>query len=371
LTVSSPRPSARVIAYYLPQFHPIPENDAWWGKGFTEWTNVTKARPLFRGHQQPKLPADLGFYDLRVAEVREAQAGLARRYGVEGFCYWHYWFGGKRLLNRPLDEMRASGRPDFPFCIGWANETWNRRWTGEEREILMEQTYSHEDDVAHGRWLAELFADHRYIRIDGRPVFVLYRPSFLADPQRTTDTIRAECVRLGVAEPFIIGRDTHTPWSDMRPFGCDITEYAAPALGAIHRISSEPTYWDFIRNVRLGAPDPRLKVFDYEKACIQMEAMRPAHPHIRCFFVSWDNTPRHGRNAKILVNATPEAFGRRLRVVLDSLKDEPTNRRIVFINAWNEWAEGMVLEPSQQYGHGFLRALQAEVARPIPSAGSH
>src|SRR5689334_12810690 len=362
-----PDSAARVIAYYLPQFHPIPENDAWWGKGFTEWTNVAKALPLFRGHEQPKLPSDLGFYDLRVPEVREQQAELARQYGVEGFCYWHYWFNGKRLLNRPIDEIRATGRPDFPFCVGWANESWTRRWTGEEKEVLLEQRYSVEDDLAHARWLAELFADPRYIRLDGRPLFILYRPPSLPEPKRTTDTIRDQCVRLGLPEPFIIGRDTHSPFSDMRPYGCDITEHAAPALGVLPHAFEPTTYRDLARNLRLGVADPSLKIFDYEEGCRLMEAKRPKHPHIRCFFTGWDNTPRRGRKAIILVNATPDAFGRRLRVVLDSLRDEPSNRRLLFINAWNEWAEGMVLEPSQQYGHGFLEALRSELSRPIAS----
>lgn len=360
--------AVRVIAYYLPQFHPIPENDAWWGTGFTEWTNVTKARPLFRGHEQPKLPSDLGFYDLRVPEVREQQAELARQYGVEGFCYWHYWFMGKRLLNRPLDEVVASGRPDFPFCVGWANESWTRVWTGEEKEVLLQQTYSPEDDVAHARWLARLFADPRYIRVDGRPLFILYRAALLPDPVRTTDVIRAESVRLGLPEPFIVGRDTFSTCVDMRQFGCDISEFAAPALGVLPRAFSEFGINDVVRNLRLGVAAVDVKVFDYEEGCRLMEQLRPKHPHFRCFFVGWDNTPRRGRKAIILANATPDAFARRLRVVLDSMQDQPANRRILFINAWNEWAEGMVLEPSQRYGHGFLRALQAELARPLPPA---
>jgi lipopolysaccharide biosynthesis protein len=352
----------RVIAYYLPQFHPIPENDLWWGKGFTEWTNVGKALPLFRGHEQPKLPGDLGFYDLRVPEVREQQAELARQYGVEGFCYWHYWFNGKRLLNRPLDEVRASGKPDFPFCVGWANESWTRRMTGEEHELLLEQTYSPEDDLAHARWLAELFADSRYIRVKDRPLFILYRPAALPDSQRTTDTIRAESVRLGLPEPFIVGRDTHTSGRDLRSHGVDITEYSAPALGALGGVLDPAGNADLLRNISLGVPK-RLKLYDFEQACEAMEGNRPKHPHIRCFFAGWDNTARRGKKAVILMNATPEAFGRRLRVVIDSMRNEPHDLRFLMLNAWNEWAEGMTLEPSRLYGHRFLEALQNEVSR--------
>lgn len=351
----------RVIAYYLPQFHPIPENDAWWGKGFTEWTNVAKARPLFRGHEQPKLPSDLGFYDLRVPETREQQAELARRYGIGGFCYWHYWFNGKRLLNRPLDEVRRSGKPDFPFCVGWANESWTRRMTGEDAEMLLEQTYSPEDDVLHARWLAELFADPRYIHVNGRPLFILYRAAFLPDPQRTTDAIRAESVRLGLPEPLIVGRDTHSPYRDLRPCGVDITEYSAPAFASLGRVLDPAGTTDFVRNLRHGVP-ARVKLYDYEDACAAMERDRPKHPHVRCFFVGWDNTPRRGKKAVILSKATPEAVGRRLRVVLDSMRLESNPLPLLMINAWNEWAEGMMLEPSLQHGHGFLDALRRELA---------
>ena len=173
----------RLIAFHLPQFHPIPENDLWWGAGFTEWTNVAKARPHFRGHQQPRLPADLGYYDLRLPEARAAQATLARSHGIEGFCYWHYWFHGKRLLERPVNEILTSGEPDFPFCLAWANESWSRTWLGDafDREILVEQKYSQEDDIEHARWLAEAFADPRYIRVHGRPLLVIYKPKALPD----------------------------------------------------------------------------------------------------------------------------------------------------------------------------------------------
>ena len=356
--------TSRLIAYYLPQFHPIPENDEWWGKGFTEWTNVTKSKPLFPGHHQPQLPADLGFYDLRLPEIREQQAEMARQYGIEGFCYWHYWFNGKRLLDRPMNEMLATGRPNFPFCVGWANESWTRRWTGEEAEVLLKQTYSESDDLVHARWLAQAFSDPRYIRVDGRPLFVLYRAPALPDARRTTDTFRAECVRLGVGEPLIVGRDTHDAGTDMRRWGCDISESSAPNLGALPGAFMPPgRFADLKRNIGLGVFSARLKVYDYEEACRLMEMRRPSHPHIPGFFVGWDNTPRRGKNAIILTNATPDAFARGLRVVLNSVRDKPPESRIVFINAWNEWAETMYLEPGQLHGNGFLAAVKAELAR--------
>jgi len=353
---------ARAIAFYLPQFHPIPENDAWWGKGFTEWTNVTKARPLFPGHYQPHLPADLGFYDLRVPEVRVAQAELARSHGIEGFCYWHYWFSGKRLLERPLDEILQSGKPDFPFCLGWANESWTRRWNGEEAEVLLKQEYSREDSLNHARWLAKVFSDNRYMRVNNRPLFVIYRAPALTDAKHLIDTIKTECTRLGLPEPYIIGRDTHNPGMDMREFGCDITESSAPNLGVLPRVF-EPINWfqDGLRNIKLGAGAFDLKVFDYEQACQLMEAARPRHDHIPGFFTGWDNTPRRGRRAVILVRSTPEAFGRGLEKVLKSVNHKASEERVVFLNAWNEWAEGMCLEPDQKYGLRYLEVLKAEL----------
>ncbi|MCX7012247.1 MAG: glycoside hydrolase family 99-like domain-containing protein, partial [Candidatus Sumerlaeota bacterium] len=179
-------PKARLIAFYLPQFHPIPENDEWWGKGFTEWTNVAKARPLFPGHYQPRVPADLGFYDLRVPETREAQAAMARAHGIEGFCYWHYWFNGKRLLEKPFDQMLATGEPEFPFCLAWANEDWTRTWDGRSSEILQKQEYGGQsDDTAHFDYLLRAFKDQRYMAVDGKPMFLIYRPADLPDPTAT------------------------------------------------------------------------------------------------------------------------------------------------------------------------------------------
>src|SRR5262249_26983694 len=196
--------NVRAIAFHLPQFHPIPENDKWWGKGFTEWTNVVKAKPLFPGHYQPHLPADLGFYDLRLPEARAAQAELAADYGIYGFCYFHYWFHGRQLLERPVNEILRTGEPDFPFCLCWANESWSRPWDGGEKEILIEQCYSEADDLAHIRALLPFFLDERYIRVMGCPFFGVYRASKLPDPQRTTDLWRREAVRAGLKGLFLV-----------------------------------------------------------------------------------------------------------------------------------------------------------------------
>src|SRR5918911_547953 len=193
----------RAIAFYLPQYHPIPENDRWWGKGFTEWTNVARARPLFPGHYQPHLPADLGFYDLRLPETRMVQAELARTHGIEGFCYWHYWFNGRRLLERPFNEVLASGEPDFPFCLAWANENWTRVWNGSERDVLIGQQYNEEDDRQHIRSLLAAFRDERYIRIDGKPVFLVYRAAKIPDPLRTTEVWREEAQKAGVGDLYL------------------------------------------------------------------------------------------------------------------------------------------------------------------------
>ena len=225
--------NARLIAFYLPQFHPIPENDTWWGRGFTEWTNVCQAKPLFREHYQPRLPADMGFYDLRVPETRAAQAELAREHGIEGFCYWHYWFQGRRLLWRPFNDVLQSGEPDFPFCLAWANESWSRRWLGEEEDVLAAQTYSDDDDVHHIQWLLQAFADRRHITVNGRPLFLIYRPRHLPDPQRTTDVFRTECVKAGLPEPFLVGIDAHCQNFDCRSIGFDGTLSFEPQLGIL------------------------------------------------------------------------------------------------------------------------------------------
>ena len=340
-------PRVRALAFYLPQFYPTPENDRWWGPGFTEWTNVVQADPLFDGHYQPRLPADLGFYDLRVPEVRAAQADLARRHGVEGFCYWHYWFHGARALERPFEEVLATGEPDFPFCLSWANETWSRRWhgAGSAGEVLQEQTYSAEDDHAHARYLIEAFADPRYVRVNGRPIFLVYRPFDLPDALRTTDIFRKECVGAGLPEPFLVGINAHNPTKDTRPLGFDTTLNFEPQLSAVP-----------------GPTDPGLKIYDYVIARKNMRAQPREYPTIPSLIVSWDNTPRRGSDGIAFINATPANFEAGLREVIDSVMDRPFEERLVFVNAWNEWAEGNHLEPDLRYGLGWLEALKRAVS---------
>jgi lipopolysaccharide biosynthesis protein len=361
-----PARRARLIAFYLPQFYPIPENDRWWGPGFTEWTSVAGAQPSFRGHRQPRIPADLGFYDLRLPETRVAQAELAQRHGVEGFCYWHYWFGGKRLLDRPFEEVLRSGEPDFPFCLGWANQPWTDTWLGSGR-VLQEQQYSPEDDVRHARWLLDAFGDHRYLRIDGRPVFLIYRPSDLPDPRRTADTFREEAVRAGLAEPLLLGIDAFVFGHDYRADGLDGTVSFEPALGLLPHMNQSSTLsrpWRklsrAVRNARLGVWDTTLKVYDYRYQRRQSQRRRAGFTHdfYPTICVGWDNTPRRGKGAITLVNDTPGSFAEGLAELVEASSRKPLDERVIFVNAWNEWAEGNYLEPDLTDGLAKLEAVQ-------------
>lgn len=353
-------PRARIIAFYLPQFHPIPENDRWWGMGFTEWTNVSKARPRFRGHDQPHVPADLGFCDLRVPEVRAAQAELARSFAIEGFCYWHYWFRGKRLLGRPFDEVLDSGEPDLPFCLAWANESWTRTWLGRG-DILQEQRYSDEDDRQHARWLARAFADERYIRVRGRPLFLVYRPTDLPDPRRTADTLREECSRESIAEPYLVGINAWCSDTDCRTLGFDGTLDFEPQLGNLPDYDVDGlSLAKLQRNLRLGIRSATIKAYDYADARRLMGRRRSTYdfPFYPSIVVAWDSTPRRGNRGIVLVDATPERLEMGLETFVDEAEAKPQEDRLVFLNAWNEWAEGNHLEPDVKYGRSRLEAVR-------------
>jgi hypothetical protein len=348
-----------LIAFYLPQYHPIPENNRWWGKGFTEWTNVAKAKPLFPGHHQPHIPSDLGFYDLRLPETRIAQAELAERYGIEGFCYYHYWFNGKRLLERPFNDVLASGKPEFPFCLAWANESWSRRWLGEEKEILQEQTYSFEDDLCHARWVTRAFADPRYIRVNERPLFLIYRPRHLPDPKKTTAIFREVCLRTGLPDPLLVGIDAHCPGSDCRTLGFDATLRYEPQLVVLPDFMNDRLNLSKLRrNRQLGVMSPKLKIYNYATARELMDKRKSDFPVYPCIFVAWDDSPRRGENGIIITESTPEAFESGLGHHIELVAHKPFDERLVFVNAWNEWGEGNHLEPDLKYGLGYLEAIE-------------
>jgi hypothetical protein len=354
----------RVIAFYLPQFHPIPENDEWWGLGFTEWRNVAKATPLFPGHYQPHLPADLGFYDLRLPEAREAQVELARRYGIHGFCYYHYWFNGRRILERPFNEVVASGKPDFPFCLCWANENWTRRWDGNDQQVLLSQNYSFADDLQHIQSLIPAFSDPRYIKIDGKPLFLVYRAELMPDPHRTIAIWRDAVERAGFKGIYL---------ARVESFNSVSNGITAPILGFDADVEFPPFSWNlggikfrdrlstfFSTLGLLPGAFMQHQIIDYDRMLSGMIAREPVSwTRFRCVTPSWDNTARRQEGGYVFHGSTPEKYQAWLsRAVRDTVQDRIGDERILFINAWNEWAEGNHLEPDLRWGRAYLEATK-------------
>lgn len=355
---------ARLIALYLPQYHPIPENDLWWGKGFTEWTNTTKAKPLFWGHYQPHIPADLGFYDLRVPETRAAQADMARHYGIEAFCYYHYWFAGERLLERPFEEVLASGQPDFPFCLCWANQTWSGIWHGAADKVLIEQTYpGMADHRRHFEYLLPAFLDKRYVCVDGKPVFVVYNPKELPDALQVTDFWRELAVQAGLPGLFLIAETRFSPCWDPKQAGFDASIDLHFPLGKQWLSWRQP--WRKLTAVcrkKLSQWCGLPMVYAYQK--VSEEFIAPPVNGIEsypCVIPNWDNTPRSGKRGIVLNNSTPEYFRRHLQAALQRVSRLPEERRFVFVKSWNEWAEGNHLEPDLRFGHGYLEVIKEEL----------
>jgi lipopolysaccharide biosynthesis protein len=337
----------KLIAFFLTQFHPIPENDLWWGKGFTEWTNATAARPMFRGHYQPHLPADLGFYDLRLRETRRAQIAMAKEYGIDGFCYHYYWFSGKRLLEQPLNDMLSDPESDMPFCLCWANENWSRRWDAAENEVLIAQKYLPDDDLNFIKEMVHYFRDPRYIRHNGAPFLIVYRPSHLPNARKTIQTWRDYCSTVGFEKIHLCCAFSHQNW-DYEQFGFDSGVEFPP-----HNMI-RPSLHDHLDCV----DGFKGYVFD----CTEVAEMYLARDYrefngFRTVFPSWDNTARRKEIAAIGLNGTPENYERWLARAINQTKlDYPMQERFVFINAWNEWAEGCHLEPDKKYGRRFLEA---------------
>ena len=343
----------RAIAIYLPQFHAIPENDAWWGKGFTEWANVRRATPQYEGHYQPHIPhPDLGHYDLNDASVLEKQAAMARAAGIEGFCFYYYWFNGRRLLNMPTDRLLATGKPDFPFCFCWANENWTRTWDGGDKEILIGQEHSDESDERFILDLLPAFRDPRYIRVDGKPLLIVYRPGLLPDPAATARHWRETCRREGIGEIFLARMQMFDWELEGRDPGYDtviqfppVSRGVSPNLKSSVRLHDSAKFTGEVRDYRLSA------------AHYPFENIGPALWPGVC--PSWDNTARRMERGHSWIHSSPEIYHRWLSIVAHRARQAlPPQQRFVFINAWNEWAEGCHLEPDEKFGYAWLNATR-------------
>lgn len=362
---------ARVIAFYLPQFHPIPENDEFWGKGFTEWTNVAQAKPLFKGHYQPRVPLDLGYYDLRLPIIREQQAEMAREAGVEGFMYWHYWFGnGKMLLEKPFEEVLASGKPDYPFCLGWANHTWSTKTWHQKNgfdigtTLIAEQLYPGvEDDIAHFNYCLPAFKDHRYMTVDGKPIFFIWAPAKHTHVKEFIELWQKLAKEKGFPGIHFIGNSTGrevTP-DKVLAMGFDAVccnrmwSAEAKVVGSKwrRRLTSLLSYW-------LGGIT--LSRYDYAKVMKYMNSEDDKQENFYpTILPGYDRSPRAGRAAQIYYNSTPEAFKKHVHDTLEYVKDKQDDHKIVILKSWNEWGESNYMEPDRKYGHAYLDALADEV----------
>jgi lipopolysaccharide biosynthesis protein len=339
----------RALAVYLPQFHSIPENDVWWGSGFTDWEKVKMAQPLFKVHYQPHIPADLGYYDLRVPEIREKQAKMAHDHGIYGFCYYHYWFNGKRLLNRPIDEILSMGKPDFPFCLCWANEDWSRRWDGSQNEILVKHDYNHEDDRKHIQFLFSFFKDPRYIKIDGRPLFIIYKPELFPDINGTVKIWREEARKEGLGELYLCYFENGIRDVSPETISFDSSAEFQPCW---HKIPKRKLLHRVFHKLN---KKKYLTLLDYRAITeIMQQSQLPKYKRFPCVTPGWDNTARRKYGALIMKDSTPEIYSKWLRTTVQRFKPYSSEENFIFINAWNEWAEGNHLEPCQKWGRTYL-----------------
>lgn len=352
---SAINPFIKLIAFYLPQFHPFPENDIWWGKGFTEWTNVGRALPNFSGHYQPHCPIHLGYYDLRVPSVMEEQVALAKNYGIYGFNYYFYWFAGKTLMEAPLQAMLNSKKIDMPFCLTWANENWTRKWDGLERDILIAQKHSEEDSQAFIRHLFQYFRDPRYITVSGKPVLIVYRPDIIPQIKATAALWRSEMTKAGFTGIYLMSAQTFRSTSP-EPFGFDAAVEFPPHTSVSGSIAQE------CKDVR---PDFKGVVFSYEQAAsAAIQTSEPPYKRFRTAMLSWDNTARNQNTSHVFHGFSLQIYKQWLNSLCTSCfsaSKYSADEKLVFINAWNEWAEGTHLEPDQKYGYGYLHVTREVV----------
>ena len=380
---------ARIIAFYLPQFHPFKENDEWWGRGFTEWTNVGKAKPLFKGHDQPRVPADLGYYDLRLPIIREQQAELAREAGVEGFCYWHYWFGcGKTLMSEILDEVVKTGKPDFPFCIGWANHTWTRKnWnidgTGFRDEDLIRQEYPGEDDVVdHFYAVLPALKDKRYITVDGKPLFLIYAPLSLKDANVFIKKWNELAKREGLKGIHFVGIENNAaisfgglrkhgekelliPASKLFPRVFELGFDAINSRGMVLAHSRYNKKWvSMLKMYFRGFMSNLFSIhwlvkYDYKIISQLLFADEDTKENVYPTIIpNWDRSPRSGKMATIWYNNSPSAFMKQVKQALDIIEHKQDEHKIIFLMSWNEWAEGNYMEPDIKFGKEYIYALR-------------
>ena len=379
--------SPKILALYLPQYFPFRENDEWWGKGFTEWTNVGKAKPLWRGHYQPKVPADLGYYDLRVPEVREQQAKLAREAGVTGFLYWHYWFGNnKRLLERPFQEVLNSGKPDFPFCLAWANHDWTTKtWKNNGKPAMIaKQLYPGEEDYRqHFHTVLPAFKDHRYITVDGKPLFAIFDPYSFKDIRNFIEVWRNLAKENGLKGIHFIAICNNT--STMKRLADGSIKRVLPNTNSSAEVYKEMLSLGFDglnsfgksrgemlalgrirRTVRFLLQKniswfPPLK-YDYAKVTKHFFSPEDRWDNVYpTIMPQWDRTPRAGKHEGIYINSTPENFKKHIEEALEVINDKPNEHKILFLRSWNEWGEGNYVEPDLKYGHKFLEAIKTSV----------
>jgi hypothetical protein len=350
--------NTKVIAFYLPQFHAIPENDIWWGKGFTEWTNVAKAKPIFKGHYQPNVPADLGFYDLRMPDVKESQAQLAKEAGVSAFCYWHYWFGHeKQLLEKPLQQVVETGAPDFPFCLAWANHSWQKKsWNSDvsrlSKELLIEQEYPGKKDVDHHFFtMFPMFKDTRYFKLHGKLVFVIYCIEDIVDSDYFIDRWQQLAIDNGLPGFYFVGHTSKIDNVDSELY----KKLDAINLHLLSTIFNETKYnrlMAWILNKPFNVVSYAKAMFKWENDIFKKDKIYPT------IYPNWDTSPRMGVIATILKDSTPEHFKKHVKRVLKMISHKNESDRVIFLKSWNEWAEGNYMEPDLKFGKGYIRALK-------------